>query len=151
MDLRPELLPPSVDEGRLRRLSGRIEQIADLLRRGLPAADAAVTDFNTETGHAYTDYDFLAYDEHRSLEEFAREAARPAWPKVAEVSRAELIEIVSRIQAADPETDYYLLLLHANTPHPRVGDLIFHSPSEPTDGSAEAIVDAALSYRAIAL
>ncbi|WP_369125647.1 hypothetical protein [Catenulispora rubra] len=150
--LRPELTPPFVAESRLRELSQVIENIADVIRHGDGlAAGEAVTAFNKATGHTYTDYDFISYNETRDLEEFAREAARPAWPKVADASRAELIEIVRRIQAADPELDYYLLLLGANTPHPRVADLIFYPPAELREGSAEDIVDAALSYQAIAL
>ena len=44
-----------------------------------------------------------------------------------------------------------LLLLRANTPHPHAGNLIFHPPVELAVASAEAIVDAALAYRPIAL
>jgi len=58
---------------------------------------------------------------------------------------------VRRIQAVDVDSDYYLLLLRANTPHPRVTDLIFCQSAELADGNAAAIVDAAFAYRAIAL
>jgi hypothetical protein len=150
--LRPELIPPIVAEHRLRDLAGRLDLIADLIVRGdRHAADEAIAAFNDATAHAYTDNDFTTYYEARDLESFAREAARPAWPQVGDISRAELAEIVRRIQSADPDTDYYLLLFRANTPHPRAADLIFHPPAELSDDSAEAIVDAALSYRAIAL
>jgi hypothetical protein len=70
---------------------------------------------------------------------------------VADVSRAELIEMSHCTQSRDTETDYFLLLLRANTPHPRPADLLFHPPTELTNTSADAIVDAALAYRAIAL
>ncbi|WST06445.1 hypothetical protein OG448_28020 [Streptomyces sp. NBC_01171] len=60
--------------------------------------------------------------------DFAREAAGPARPVVADVTRDELVEIVRRLLAADPDSDHYLRLLKANTPHPRVSDLVFHSP-----------------------
>ena len=150
--LRPELTPPFVADSRLRELSHRIEKIADVIRHGDHlAASQAITDFNAATGHEYADYDFISYEETRDLEEFAREAARPAWPKVTDISHGELAEIVRRIQAGDPETDYYLLLLRANAPHPQMIDLIFHPPAELRDASAETIVDAALSYRPIAL
>ncbi|MFF7967987.1 hypothetical protein ACFZC3_21870 [Streptomyces sp. NPDC007903] len=49
--------------------------------------------------------------------------------------------------AADLDSDHYLRLLKANTPHPRVSDLVFHSPST----CAEHIVDEALNHRGFAL
>lgn len=151
MDLRPELLPPSVSSARLEELSRDIERIRDLVEGGGPAgADDAVASFNQRTGHAYTAVDFAEYDGSRSLDEFAREAARPTWPTVPGVTRDELVEIVRRVMAADPETDYYLRFLEANVPHPRVSELIFHPPGE-AENTAEAVVDAALGYRAIAL
>lgn len=95
--LRPELIPPIVAAHRLRDLGGRIDLIADLIVRGdRHAADEAIAAFNDATGHAYTDYDFTTYHEARDLESFAREAARPAWPQVGDISRAELAEIVRR-------------------------------------------------------
>ncbi|MEU5942612.1 hypothetical protein ABZ807_26355, partial [Micromonospora sp. NPDC047548] len=80
-----------------------------------------------------------------------RGRARPATPKVAHVTRDELIEIVRRIQAADDDIDYYVLLLDTNVLHPRVTDLIFWPPPELANASPRAIVDAALSYRPIGL
>jgi hypothetical protein len=56
-----------------------------------------------------------------------------------------------RIQTADGDIDYYLLLLETNVQHPRVTDLIVWPPPELADASPETIVDVALSYRPIAL
>jgi hypothetical protein len=152
MDLRPELLPPHIDQWRINEISSEISRIGDLIRSGLRAeAEQAIATFNADTGHDYGLADFLEYNGWRSLEDFALEAGRPAWPRVESVGRTELAEIVRRIQAGDPDTDYYLLLLRANTPHPHTGNLIFHPPVELADASAEAIVDAALAYRPIAL
>src|SRR5262249_44745721 len=119
------------------------------LERGDPA-DAAITAFNADTGHDYQPHDFQCFWESQSITEFATEAARPAWPKVANVSRDELVEIVRRVQVDHDDSDYYLLLLSANVAHPRITDLIFYPPAELVDASAETIVDAALSYRPIA-
>jgi hypothetical protein len=150
MDLRPELLPPPVTPQRLAELSDQIERISSLI--GDPeAADAAIAAFNDVTGHGYGAEDFAEYWASRSLEDFAREAARPARPRVPDITRDELAEIVRRLQAGDAETDYYLLLLEANMPHPRVSDLIYWPPTELSDASAERIVDVALSHRPIAL
>lgn len=150
MELRPELCPPVVGAQRIAELCSAIETIARLLERG-ESADAAIDGFNAETGHDYGADHFLTYWKSRNLEDFALEAARPARPKVANVTRDELIEIVRRIQAPDDDIAYYVLLLDTNVLHPRVNDLIFWPPPELVDASPEAIVDAALSYRPIGL
>lgn len=152
MDLRPELLPPPVGPETLETIGAEIVHVAELFRAGDRAeADAIVASLNSRTGHEYELFDFLCYSGSRDVEDLAREAARPAWPRVPDITRAELSEIVRRIMAADPETGYYLRLLRANTPHPRVTDLIFHPPADLVRASAEAIVDAALGHRPIAL
>ncbi|MDX2852482.1 bacteriocin immunity protein [Actinacidiphila glaucinigra] len=152
MDLRPELLPPPVSPERLAELAREIERIEDLAGSGEPA-EQAVTAFNGRTGHDYLLSDFTCYDASRGLEEFAREAARPARTRVADVTREELAEIVRRVEAdpAGEDTDYYLLLFDCNTPHPRACDLIFHPPAGLEDAPPERIVDAAFAYRPIAL
>ncbi|MFD6550794.1 hypothetical protein [Streptomyces sp. NPDC058398] len=151
MDLRPELLPPPVSRQRLDELCAEVERIADLLETRPEAAGEAIEAFNAMTGHDYVVLDFAEYHGRRSLEEFATEAARPAYPRVADVTRGELVEIVRRLLTASPESDYYLLLLQANVSHPGVIDLIFHPSDDLQDASAEQIVDAALKYRPIAL
>lgn len=151
MNLRPELLPPPVPRQRLSELSREIERIADLISHGEPGADEATAAFNEMTGHEYEPLDFAEYWGTRSLEAFAVEAARPARPRVPGITRDELSEIVRRVLAADPDTDYYLRLLEANMPHPRVADLLFQ-PAPGLEGAiAEQIVDTALSYHPIAL
>ncbi|MFD6432682.1 hypothetical protein [Streptomyces venezuelae] len=157
MDLRPDLLPPPVSPARLHALCREIGRIAELVGdRGREAeAEAAVAAFNEATGHRYGPLDFAEYDAARGLEEFAREAARPAWPRVPDVTRAELVEIIRRAMAdpASPDCDYYLLLLDTNVVHPHADDLLFHPPAGLVDGvaSAEDLVDAMLSYRPISL
>ncbi|MFD9353462.1 hypothetical protein [Streptomyces sp. NPDC060031] len=151
MDLRPELLPPPVSRQRLDELCAEADRIAELLAARPEAAGEAIAAFNAMTGHDYVALDFAEYDGSRSLEEFAREAARPARPVVADTTRDELVEIVRRLQLSFPESDHYLRLLEANVPHPRVGDMVFH-PSDTMQGaSAEQIVDEALKYRPVAL
>ncbi len=151
MELRPELCAPTVPRQRIAELSAAIERIEKLLETGEPA-DAAITAFNAETGHSYAAEDFLTYGQSRSVEAFALEAARPARPRVPDVTRDELIEIVRRILAGDlDDQEYYLLLLDTNVPHPGAGDLIFQPPPELEDAPPERIVDAALSHRPIAL
>ncbi|MFE0460397.1 hypothetical protein ACFW1A_14235 [Kitasatospora sp. NPDC058965] len=132
-------------------LSREIVRIADLVLRGAENADEEIAAFNARTGHDYVALDFAEYDASRDVAEFALEAARPARPRIADVTTDELVEIVRRILAGDPESDYYLRLLEANVTHPRVSDLIFHPPAGLRDASAEQIVDEALRYRPIAL
>jgi hypothetical protein len=103
VDLRLELLPPTVDQGRIDEIGTEITRIADLVHQGLrPDAETAMAVFNANTGRDYGIGDFLEYDGARSLEEFAREAARPAWPRVHAVTRSELIEIVRRVIGEGP-------------------------------------------------
>nr|QIZ02215.1 hypothetical protein HEP87_49750 [Streptomyces sp. S1D4-11] len=151
VDLRPELLPPPVSRQRLDELSCEIDRIAHLLTVRPEAADKAIRTFNAMTGHDYVAFDFAHYHGSSSVEEFAKEAARPARPRVADITRDELVEIVRRVLVASPETDYYLRLLEANVLHPGVSGLIFHPLEDQQDASAEEIVDEALRYRPIAL
>ncbi|MFJ5924522.1 bacteriocin immunity protein [Kitasatospora sp. NPDC092948] len=154
MDLRPELLPPPVSRERLAELCREIERIADLAMKHPEAVDEAVAAFNAMTGHDYGALCFAEYDGSRSLEDFAREAARPARPQVSDITRDELVEVVRRLLEDPPDSDnsdYYLRLLEANVSHPRVSDLLFHPPAELRNASAERIVEAALRYRPIAL
>ncbi|MGW1883128.1 hypothetical protein [Streptomyces sp. NPDC001970] len=151
MDLRPELLPPPVSRRRIDELSAEIDRIADLGGDRSEDAEEAIRAFNATTGHDYVALDFAEYEGSRTLEEFAREAARPAHPRVADITRDELVEVVQRVLAAGPESDYYLLLLKANVSHPGVGDLIFHPSDDFQDASAEEIVDEALRHRPIVL
>ncbi|GAB2635360.1 hypothetical protein ABI214_25230 [Prescottella soli] len=151
VDLRAELLPPSVSQQRLDELCREISRIADLVLCGSESAGQEIEAFNARTGHDYAALDFVEYDESRDLAEFALEVARPVRPRIADMTTDELVEIVGRILAGDPDSDYYLRLLDANMAHPRVSDLIFHPPAELRDASAEQIVDEALRYRPIAL
>ncbi|MFD8804510.1 hypothetical protein [Streptomyces sp. NPDC059597] len=151
MDLRPELSPPPVSAQRLEELSRDIERIAELVRGGAGEAGDEISAFNLKTGHAYEAPDFTEYDGSRSLSAFASEAARPARPRVADVTADELTELVSRVLTGSPESDYCLRLLRANVPHPRISDLIFHPPAGLRDASPERIVAEALAYRPMAL
>ncbi|PWI13503.1 hypothetical protein DI272_04665 [Streptomyces sp. Act143] len=152
MDLRPELRPAPVPEQRLRDLARDIVRIEELLHKGEQrAADAAIAAFDEDTGHSYGRHDFLTYDGWRSAEEFAREAARPAWPRVPDITRDELVEIVRGALEPGPDQPYFLLLFRANVAHPGASDLLFHPPADLVDASAEQIVDAALAHRPLAL
>ncbi|MGW0885672.1 hypothetical protein [Streptomyces sp. NPDC002671] len=151
VDLRPELMPPPVSRQQLDELCRDIDRIASLLLCGAEGADEEIRAFNANTGHAYEAFDFAEYDGSRDLVEFALEAARPARPRIGDITTGELVEIVGRLLAGSPDSDYYLRLLKANVPHPRISDLIFHPPTDLQHASAQQIVDTALGYRPIAL
>ncbi len=85
MELRPELCPPTVPPQRIAALRAAIGNIAELLESGEPA-DAAISTFNSKTGHSYTAEHFLTYWESRDIEDFALEAARPVRPRVLDVT-----------------------------------------------------------------
>lgn len=155
MELRPELLPPPVAPERIDALAREIERICGLLDRCPPhtgEAASAISDFNAMTGHDYGARDFAEYCESRNAGEFALEAARPAWPRVPDITRDELIEVTQRILSdpAGPDCPYYLLTLQANVPHPAITGLVFW-PAAGTEPTAEEIIDQALSYRPISL
>ncbi|GAA4839845.1 hypothetical protein GCM10023235_14090 [Kitasatospora terrestris] len=144
-------MPPLVSRARLDEVCGDILRIADLVRLRDAGADQEIRAFNARTGHDCSALDFVEYEGSRDLAAFALEVARPAWPRVADISTDELVEIVRRILDGDPETDYYLRLLGANVVHPRGGGLIFHPPAGLRGASAELIVAEALGYRPFAL
>jgi len=110
-----------------------------------------VAAFAEATGHDCSAADFLGYAGSRTLEEFALEAARPAYPRVPDVTRDELVEVVRRILSGGADAEYYLLLFTTNVTRPAASDLIFHPPSDLADASAEQIVDAAPAHSPIAL
>ncbi|MER6732128.1 hypothetical protein [Streptomyces puniciscabiei] len=149
MELRRELLPPPVSAGRSADLGAEIERIEALLREDEEAGRRAVDAFNAATGHAYGPAAFLEWWAARDLAEFALEAARPAWPRVSDITRDELIEIVRRLRAGyatgDPDADHYRLLLEANVAHPQAFQVT------EQDAPPERIVDELLAYRPIAL
>ncbi|MFE5921977.1 hypothetical protein [Streptomyces sp. NPDC056468] len=152
MDLRPELLPAPVPEARLREGASAVERIESLLCSGERAAvDVAVTAFNEDTGHAYDAYRFLAYSGSRTVEEFAREAARPAHPRVPDTTRDELVEVVRRIRECGPDEDHYRLLFDTDATHPSASAPVFHPPAGLEEAPAAEIVDAALAHRPIVL
>jgi hypothetical protein len=147
MELRPELLPPQVSPQRIEELGCEIDRIAEL--RGDVAQEAVAT-FKEMTGHDYSE--LFEYWGAESREEAAMRAAWPGHPRVPDITRDELVEIVRRIRTClPPDQDWYLLVLETNTSHPTVSDLIFWPPPELESASAEEIVDAILSCRPIAL
>ena len=145
MELRPALLPPSVPSERLAELSRQADRIVGLLDRGEPV-EREIAAFNAATGHACDRADFAAFAGAEDAEDFVLRALLPPPPRLPDITRAELIEIVRRIREHAGETDHYLALFAANVPHPAAGDLIFWPPPHLANASDAEIVDAALTH-----
>ncbi|MBO0854973.1 MAG: hypothetical protein J2P18_14565 [Nocardia sp.] len=144
MDLRPELLPPPVEEHILDEFCREIARIESLIWHGEPVAET-VAAFNERTGRRYHWTAFAEYDEIRDLEDFALEAARPPHPRVPDLTRDELAEIIARMRSANlpaADLDYYLRLVDNSVPHPAITDLIRETDAEPGE-----IADAAIGYK----
>lgn len=76
------------------------------------------------------------------------------YPRVPDITRDELAEIVRRIldcERSEEEQDHYVLVFETNVIRPGALDLIFYPPDGLEDATPEQIVDAAQAYRPIAL
>ncbi len=159
-----------MDPARVAELVAEIERIEHLVETDHPDAAEAIARINESTGHDYGSSDFGDFYE-RSVEDLAREAARPAHPVVADVSRDELVELVRRSRLPTEDCDYYRLLFDVNvvqmrmrmrmrlraterrsgSPDPAIAFQV-GTPSDPFVGrTAEETVDAALRRRSVAL
>ncbi|MFF9135896.1 hypothetical protein ACF1AY_38800 [Streptomyces sp. NPDC014776] len=75
---------------------------------------------------------------------------------VMSLTREQLVDLVNRIMDAEgteDDDDQLIEILEANVVHPRVLNLIYHPEVEGLreGATAEQIVDAALTYKPIAL
>ncbi|GAA2501368.1 hypothetical protein [Winogradskya humida] len=138
MELRAELCEPEIAPERLAEVCAAVERIEELHWRGEPT-EAAIAAFNADTGYDLDLYAFLSYSSSGPVEEFARGLLWPAWPKVPDITRDELIEIVGRALT----NPFYLHVLEVNVTHP--------APVLRDDATPEEIVDEILSYRPFAL
>jgi hypothetical protein len=126
-----------------------ILQIEQLVDRGEDATGAIET-LNRATGHSFGVDDFHHHCGAPDRTELVERACSPPPVRLLDVTRDELVEIVGRI-LADPTDDWYTAAFDLNTVMPGASSLIFHPPIELKEATAEAIVDAALVYRPIAL
>ncbi len=139
-DLRAILLPPPVPSDQVDALVtilAQFEQSTETTRAN------AITAFNTVTGRDLPHADIVAALEAMDIPEFAESVLRPPAPRIPDISRAELLELIQRVQGCGydiGETGYWIQLLEANLPHPNIADLIFNSrtPKKPEEILAEA-------------
>ncbi len=148
MKLRKQL-QPSANNDRIKQVEKRVSDIL----KGLEAkqdVSVLIRTFNEFTGRNYDLEYFEFFNETEVVEEFARVAANPKPKKLDNVSKKELVEVVSRILDGDPDIIFYQEVFETNVPHPRASDLIFLPEELGFEGelTAQQIVEEALKYKA---
>ncbi|HWS35092.1 MAG TPA: hypothetical protein VN408_20425 [Actinoplanes sp.] len=149
MELRDELRRRPVTREQRDAIRTTMLQIEQLVDRGEDSTGVIET-LNRATGHNFEVDDFHYHCGAPDREELVEWACAPPPVRLPDVTRDELVAIVRRI-LADPTDDWYIAAFDLNTVMPGASSLIFHPPSELTEATAEAIVDAALAYRPIVL
>jgi hypothetical protein len=161
VELRPELMPPDLDEARVARLAA----LADEIDGAAPGQwERLLEEFNRESGASLQFADFQGIygaEEHATWVRrlLTQQAVKPA----PDVTRAELIEVVRRAMQPDrhPENEAYMAIFDANAPLPAASNLISYPldydpptntwgggrPMGEYDPTPEQIVDWALSGR----
>ena len=128
MELRPELMPPALDEAEvshLARLAARIDG-ADVGQW-----EDELAEFNRKAGTSFAFEDFQGIYGGQRHERWVRSVlVRQRVRPVPEVTRAELVEVVRRAmpQNGDPEYEAYMAIFDANVPLPAASNLIFYPP-----------------------
>lgn len=127
MDLRPELMPPALDKAKVARLAVLAAEI-DGANPG--QWEDALEEFNRTAGTNLTFLDFQGIYESTDHETWVRNIiSEPAARKISDITRDELLELVGRVcnpaAWAEHEVFFWLRLLEANLPDPRLSALIF--------------------------
>ena len=133
VELRPELMPPALDEARVRHLA----ELASRLDSPLDGADPGlweddVAEFNRVAETAFSIEDFQGIYGAEEHEDWVRRVLiRNTVRPVPDVTRAELAEIIRRAmpQSSDPDYEAYMAIFDANVPLPGASNLTFY-PSD---------------------
>ncbi|MHC8322414.1 hypothetical protein ACYZT4_17245 [Pseudomonas sp. GB2N2] len=158
MELRPELMPPLLDEALVARLTIHSEQIdcghPEQTREQLAA-------FNREAMTKLEFIDFQGIYGGQDHDTWVRKVlAKPYERRVADVTKQELVELARRVMegdGADHEVEFWLTMLAINVPNERVSDLIFwpdeyfNDVSYSQTLSPEQVVEIALNDRDVLL
>ena len=126
MGLRPDLMPPSLDESLVARLTELSEQI-DCGHREQTREQLAA--FNRQAMTELEFIDFQGIYGGQDHDTWVRKVlATPFERRVADVTKQELVELARRVMegvGADHEVEFWLSMLAINIPNERVSDLIF--------------------------
>jgi hypothetical protein len=126
LGLRPELMPPVLDEKRVAHLA----QLADGIDGALPGQwEEELAEFNAEAGTDLGFLDFQGIYGGQNHETWVRKVlAAPSLRRLPDISRAELVELARRVMEGDGrehEIDFWLEMLALTIPDPQVSDLIY--------------------------
>ena len=150
MELRPDLMPPVLDEAQVSYLAGLAAQI-DGARPG--QCEDELAEFNCEARTALAFIDFQGIYGGQDHDTWVRKVLTvPHQRRLPDVTRAELVELVRRVRETsreEHEIDFYLEMLALNIPDQNVSDLIFEFEDDfdrnARDLSDEQVVDIAMS------
>ncbi|WP_454867063.1 hypothetical protein [Pseudomonas lini] len=151
MELRPDLMPPVLDESVVARLTKFAEEIdcghPEQTREQLAA-------FNREAMTELKYIDFQGIYGGQDHDTWVRKVlAIPYERRVADVTKRELIELARRVMegdGADHAIEFWLSMLEINIPNDRISDLIFWPDEYFGDGdnlqelSPEQVIEIAL-------
>jgi hypothetical protein len=128
MDLRPELMPPVLDEA----LVGRLAELAARIDGARPGeADDEHAEFNRLAGTNIPLEEFQGIYGGEEHESWVRRMLYGLRIKPADhVTRAELMEVIRRAMPQNGFTDYeaYMAVFDANVPREKASNLIFYPP-----------------------
>ncbi|WP_277760927.1 hypothetical protein [Pseudomonas sp. A34-9] len=158
MELRPDLMPPLLDESLVARLTKLSEQIDC----GDPEQTRSqVAAFNREAMTALEFIDFQGIYGGQSHDTWVRKVlATPYERRLTDVTKQELVELARRVMegvGADHEVEFWLSMLAINIPNERVSDLIFWPDEYFNDVnysqrlSPEQVIEIALNDRDVLL
>jgi hypothetical protein len=152
VELRPELMPPALDEAKVARLA----KLAAKIDGACPGQwEDLLEEFNREAGTSLEFADFQGIYGGMEHDTWVRAVlSGPAVRPVRDITRDELLELIRRVSttgAEEHEQNFWLELLEANVPDKRISDLIFWPGEYFGDGnnsrqlSPEQILDIALA------
>lgn len=122
MSLRPELLPPKFEES----IVARLAQLAAEIDGARPElADEDLREFNRLSGTIIPYEEFQGISGGGEHDEWVRRVLVRNTLRPVDLTRDEMIEIVSRALQAGPERDFYVELFRVNCRHPSTTDLLF--------------------------
>src|SRR3954469_6387679 len=128
MELRPELMPPVLDESLVTRL-GKLAAHIDGAHPGQWEDDLA--EFNRLAGTSIPFEEFQGIYGAEDHEDYVRRVLRYRLMRPAQgVTREELAEVVRRAMPRSGYADHeaYMAILDANVPLPQASNLIFYPP-----------------------
>lgn len=148
VDLRPELMPPTLVE----EFVARLAQLADRLDGAKSGErDDDLIEFNRLAGTNLQLADFQGIYKSEDPEDLVRRVLfQRALVSDPGISLSEMTEIVSRMTGCGADHDFYLELFLVNCKHPSGTDLIFwpdQVPELPQDREPTAEEIAALALR----